>query len=219
MKKVLGISLVAVLAATPLMARADNELTAAKTIASDITPLSTSGALTTQAYVQGAYNAALGQIRTVNDAVTVLNGNVGQAGSVLKAVKDTAATASFSNNTDYASGTIGYAIKNTSEVALGDAKTYTDEKAAAAVTESEDYTDALVESLEYTTELAEGSTVTGTVSVPTSGTVVTVTNWTTGETGTAPITFTNENVALTGGTVSSATLTTTAAVAEEEDEG
>ena len=116
MKKILGISLVAVLAVSPLMARAEGELNAAKTIAAN--EAETGGALTTEAYVKGAYNAALGQVRTVNDAVTTLNGNDQTPGSVLNAVKTKAVEGSYDAGTIHAEGTIGHAIQNTSAAAI-----------------------------------------------------------------------------------------------------
>ena len=129
MKKILGISLVAVLAVSPLMARAEGELAVAKTIAANETE--TGGALTTEAYVKGAYNAALNEVRTVNNAVTTLNGNDQTAGSVLNAVKTKAAEGSYNADTNYAAGTIGHAIKNTSATAI-DALDATVSKTAGA---------------------------------------------------------------------------------------
>ena len=109
----LGISLVAVLAASPMMARADNELTAAITlIGSEQEELETDANVATAGYVKGAYNAAFTDITSINNAITKLNGNVDTTGSVLKAIKDTAGTGTYNASTNYAAGTIGHAIKN-----------------------------------------------------------------------------------------------------------
>ena len=111
MKKILGISLVAVLAVSPMMAMAEGELGSAVTIAGPLND-TTGSAFTTQSYVKGAYNAVEGDLANVNAAVTTLNGSVTDDGSVLKAIKDTAANASYSASTNYAENTIGAAIKN-----------------------------------------------------------------------------------------------------------
>ena len=311
MKKILGISLVAVLAVSPLMARAAGELNAAKTIAANETV--SGDALTTESYVKGAYNAALGQVRTVNDAVTTLNGNDQTVGSVLNAVKTKAAEGSYNAETNYEAGTIGHAIKNTSATAINaldaeasqtagadglalsvtevDGKitaisgsiapnTYDAYGAAANAVEALDatvsqtagsdglalrvveengvitgvtgsiaantydaYGDAAtaeqnaknyvdgkitglgavatqggventIDALEYTTEL-KSSTVTGTVTVPTSATVSVANTWggSAADSSTV-ITLNNGTANLTNGTVSAASLTTTASQAD-----
>ena len=110
MKKILGISLVAVLAVSPMMAMAEGELGSAVSIAGTVAE--SGNAFTTQSYVKGAYNAVEGDLANVNAAVTKLNGNDQTAGSVLKAIKDNSANASYSASTNYAENTIGAAIKN-----------------------------------------------------------------------------------------------------------
>ncbi|MBR5354583.1 MAG: hypothetical protein IK122_00465, partial [Alphaproteobacteria bacterium] len=122
MKKILGISLVAVLAVSPMMAMAEGELGSAVTIAGPLNN-TTGSAFTTQSYVKGAYNAVETDLENVNAAVTTLNGNDQTTGSVLKAIKDNSANASYSASTNYAENTIGYAIKNavsTSATSAGD---------------------------------------------------------------------------------------------------
>ncbi|MBR3148314.1 MAG: hypothetical protein IKF41_03160 [Alphaproteobacteria bacterium] len=123
MKKILGISLVAVLAVSPMMAMAEGELGSAVTIAGTLND-TTGSAFTTQSYVKGAYNAVEGDLANVNAAVTKLNGNDQTAGSVRKEIKDKAALATYNANDEgYVEGTIGYAIKNavsTSATSAGD---------------------------------------------------------------------------------------------------
>jgi len=110
MKKILGISLVAVLAVSPMMAMAEGELGSAVSIAGQVE--ASGAAFTTQSYVKGAYNAVESDLANVNAAVTKLNANDQTTGSVLKAIKDNAANASYSASTNYAENTIGAAIKN-----------------------------------------------------------------------------------------------------------
>ena len=110
MKKLLGISLVAVLTAAPMMAMAEGELGSAVSIAGTVAE--SGNAFTTQSYVKGAYNAVETDLGLVNAAVTKLNANDQTAGSVLKAIKDNGANASYSASTNYAENTIGAAIKN-----------------------------------------------------------------------------------------------------------
>lgn len=115
MKKILGISLVAVLAATPLMANAANELASGVQIHGGVTVSNAENggnALATKSYVQGAYNTVETDIANVNNAVTLLNNNAETAGSVLNAVKTQAANASYAANGEYAEGSIGEAIQN-----------------------------------------------------------------------------------------------------------
>ena len=121
MKKILGISLVAVLAATPLMANAAGELASGVQIQGGVTVSNAENggnALATKSYVQGAYNTVETDIANVNNAVTLLNNNAETAGSVLNAVKTQAANGDYDAEEDYASGTIGHAIKNTSAAAV-----------------------------------------------------------------------------------------------------
>jgi len=123
MKKILGISLVAVLAVSPMMAMAEGELRSAVAIAGPLND-TTGSAFTTQSYVKGAYNAVETDLGLVNAAVTTLNGNDQTAGSVKKEIKDKAALATYNANDEgYVAGTIGYAIKNavsTSATSAGD---------------------------------------------------------------------------------------------------
>ena len=121
MKKILGISLVAVLAATPLMANAAGELASGVQIQGGVTVSNAENggnALATKSYVQGAYNTVETDIANVNNAVTLLNNNAETAGSVLNAVKTQAANGDYDAEEDYASGTIGYAIKSTTAGAV-----------------------------------------------------------------------------------------------------
>ena len=121
MKKLLGISLVAVLAATPLMANAADELASGVQIHGGVevsTAQNGGNALATKSYVQGAYNTVETDIANVNNAVTLLNNNAGTAGSVLHAVKTKAAYGDYNANTNYAEGTIGHAIKTTTSNAV-----------------------------------------------------------------------------------------------------
>lgn len=121
MKKLLGISLVAVLAATPLMARAEGELASGVQINGGVT-VSTAqnggNALATKSYVQGAYNTVETDIANVNNAVTLLNNNAGTAGSVLHTVKTKAADGDYDATKNYVEGTIGHAIKTTTTNAV-----------------------------------------------------------------------------------------------------
>ena len=110
MRKILGISLVAVLAVSPMMAMAEGELGSAVAITGRVEASGT--AFTTQSYVKGAYNAVEDDLANVNAAVTKLNADDTTAGSVLKAIKDNGANASYSASTNYAENTIGAAIKN-----------------------------------------------------------------------------------------------------------
>ena len=94
MKKILGISLVAVLAVSPMMAHATGELGEAVNIGSEVAVnTGDDGVFAAQSYVKGAYNAIMGDLDSVNDAVTTLNGNEDTVGSVKNAIK-TAVTAS-----------------------------------------------------------------------------------------------------------------------------
>jgi len=84
MKKILGISLVAVLAVSPLMAHADNVKTIENVTANEN--------LATTSYVQGAYNALGGAVNTKQDQLT--NGTSNIVKTVKTAVSETAAGAS-----------------------------------------------------------------------------------------------------------------------------
>ena len=85
MKKIIGISLVAMFAVSPMVARAD------------VTPvtLDTTDDLATTSYVQGAYNDLAGHINTNVSAINTLNGS--GAGSVANSVKTGAASADYTN--------------------------------------------------------------------------------------------------------------------------
>ncbi len=84
MKKILGISLVAVLAVSPLMANAANVTPIANVVANDN--------LATTSYVQGAYNALGGAVNTKQDQLSSTAGDI--VTTVKTAVSETAAGAS-----------------------------------------------------------------------------------------------------------------------------
>jgi len=112
MKKLLGISLVAVLAATPLMANAD--ITGVTLKGNGTVAANTN--IATTSYVQGAYNDLAGHINTNVSAINTLNGS--GEGSVTQKIADNAANATFVANGSYDEQSIGYAIQHTSAAAI-----------------------------------------------------------------------------------------------------
>jgi hypothetical protein len=129
MKKLLGVSLVAVFAATPLIAGAE--------VSTETVTLN--NVVATTSFVQGAYNdladhvnTNIGAINTNTSAINTLNGNASTTGSVAKSIKDNAASGSFDAEENYTAGTIGHAIKNTSATAIAGLNATESQTGAAA---------------------------------------------------------------------------------------
>ena len=228
MKKVLGISLVAVLAVSPMMARASSVASIEET----------GSALTTQKYVKGAYNALGTVINTKADqsvlesevsarseadgilqsAINTLNGGKSVTGSVEQKIDSAisevnSTTAGLDGRVSTAEGKLTTLTGNGAgsvAKAEADAKAYADGLVTGlGAVATQGGVDNAIDKAAYTTQL-KSSTVTGTVSVPTSGTVAIVTDWENETADTATVTFTIGSADLTNGTVSTSSLETTA---------
>ena len=96
MKKIFGISLVAVFAAMPMMAHATDVPNV---------PMATTGdALTTQSYVKGAYNALAGYINTKQDKITADNK---LPASLVEGVASDSAVSSLASDVEALQSTVG----------------------------------------------------------------------------------------------------------------
>ena len=143
--------------------------------------------------VVGALNELNTDLGTAESAIRTLNGDANTAGSVAAAVAAEADRAT------------------TAETGLGNRITTleTANSALSGTYATKTGVDNAIEKAAYTTTLT-ASTVTGTVSVPTSASISVASSWTDDTPASAPVTLTNGTVSLVDGRVATSTITTSA---------